>query len=259
MPEPEVSYFPARDRVRLAYHELGEGRPLLLLHGIAGDASLWLRYGHAEALAACGHRVIMPDFRGHGSSAKPHDPAAYPSDILTDDALALVDHLGLAQRGYDLAGYSLGARIVVRMLIRGATPARAVVAGQGLREVQGTGGGAGAVLRRVCAGFGTFTPGSPEARTEEYLRAAGVDPEALPHVLDSIADTPLEPLQHIRTPTLVAIGADDERAASADALVAALPHATRATLPGDHGSAATAPELAAAIADFLSTPAVPSA
>jgi pimeloyl-ACP methyl ester carboxylesterase len=37
----------------------------------------------------------MPDLRAHGESAKPHDPAAYPPDILADDGFALIEHLGL--------------------------------------------------------------------------------------------------------------------------------------------------------------------
>jgi len=119
-------FFPGRDGVNLAYREVGEGRPLVLLHGLVGDATQWLRHGQAEAIAASGYRVIMPDFRGHGASAKPHDASAYPPDVLADDGLALLDHLGLDD--YDLGGYSLGARIVVRMLVRGATPRRAVVA-----------------------------------------------------------------------------------------------------------------------------------
>src|SRR6266487_6789426 len=150
MLSPAVSFFSGRDGVRLAYREVGEGRPLVLLHGLIGDATLWLRHGQAETIAARGYRVIMPDFRGHGRSAKPHDASAYPLDVLTDDGFALLEHLGLDD--YDLGGYSLGARIVVRMLVRGATPGRAVVAGQGLREVLGVGGGAGARLRRVLTG-----------------------------------------------------------------------------------------------------------
>ncbi|WP_406440213.1 alpha/beta hydrolase [Streptomyces sp. NBC_01613] len=254
MLDPVVSYFSGSDGVRLAYREVGRGRPLVLLHGIAGDATMWLRYGHAETFAARGYRVIMPDFRGHGRSAKPHDGVSYPLDVLTDDGLALLEHLGLGDdyaRDYDLGGYSLGARIVVRMLVRGATPGRAVVAGQGLRQVLGIGGGAGSVLRRVFAGWGTFEPGSPEERAEQSLRSSGADPVALLHVLDSIAPTPVEPLGRIQVPTLVVVGADDERAATADELVEALPHGTRADVPGNHGTAAAAPELTTAILDFL--------
>jgi pimeloyl-ACP methyl ester carboxylesterase len=244
-----MSFFSGRDGVRLAYREVGEGRPLVLLHGISGDAMLWLRDGQAETIAARGHRVIMPDFRGHGRSAKPHDGSAYPLDVLTDDGFALLDHLGLDD--YDLGGYSLGARIVVRMLVRGATPRRAVVGGQGLREVIGVGGGAGSFLRRALAGSETFEPDSPEERAARRLRSSGEDPVALLHVLDSVVATPVEPLGRIQVPTLVAVGSDDERVRSADQLVAALPRGVRAVVPGDHRTAAAAPEFVAAIVDFL--------
>jgi pimeloyl-ACP methyl ester carboxylesterase len=249
MLDPAVSFFPGRDGARLACREVGEGRPLVLLHGITGDATLWLRYGQAEMIAARGYRVIMPDFRGHGRSAKPHDAAAYPLDVLTDDGFALLEHLGLDD--YDLGGYSLGARIVVRMLVRDATPGRAVVAGQGLRQVLGVGGGAGSLLRRVFAGWGTFEPGSSEERAEQWLRSSGADPVALLHVLDSVVATSVEQVGCIQVPTLVVVGSDDERAASVDQLVAALPRGTRGVVPGDHGTAAAAPELGAAIVDFL--------
>jgi pimeloyl-ACP methyl ester carboxylesterase len=55
----------------------------------------------------------------------------------------------------------------------------------------------------------------------------------------------------IQVPTLVVTGADDERAASADELAAALPLATRAVVPGDHGTTPSSPELTTAIVDFL--------
>ena len=116
-----VHHFTAADGTDLAWHELGEGRPVVLLHGLFSDAfTNWLRYGHAAAIAAQGFRVIMPDLRAHGLSGKPHDPACYPPDILADDGLALIAHLGLAD--YDLGGYSLGARTSVRMVVRGAAP-----------------------------------------------------------------------------------------------------------------------------------------
>jgi pimeloyl-ACP methyl ester carboxylesterase len=244
-----VGCFVGRRGVRLSYREVGEGRPIILLHGFNTDASLWLRHGQADRIAAHGYRVVMPDFRGHGRSEKSHNPADYPLDVLTDDGLALVEHLGL--QDYDLGGYSLGGRIVVRMLARGATSNRAVVAGQGLSQVLGVEGGAGSFMRRVLAGLGIFEPTSPEARAEQWLRASNSDPVALLHVLDSLVVTPAEVLSQIHTPTLVVTGTDDERAASADQLVTALPRGTRAVVPGDHWSATSSPELAAAIVDFL--------
>jgi pimeloyl-ACP methyl ester carboxylesterase len=217
----------------LAYQESGAGRPLILLHGFTGNGSVW-RPGDFP-----GRRVIRPDFRGHGRGPKPHDASAYPPDVLADDGLALIEHLGLDD--YDLGGYSLGARIVVRLLVRGAKPRRAVVAGQGLREIQGVGGGAGAAFRQMVS--------SPEGRAR--MEERGEDPIALLHVLESLVDTPVEALRAIGTPTLVVIGSADERRASGPQLAAALPHATYAEIPGDHGSAAGSPELVEAMLGFL--------
>ena len=75
--------FLAADGVEIAWREIGQGRPLLLIHGFMSDADTnWIRYGHAAALANAGYRVIMPDLRAHGLSGRPHDPAHYPSDVL---------------------------------------------------------------------------------------------------------------------------------------------------------------------------------
>jgi pimeloyl-ACP methyl ester carboxylesterase len=78
-----------------------------------------------------------------------------------------------------------------------------------------------------------------------------VDGTAILHVLDSMGPTPADQVSAIEVPVLVAAGSEDERAGSADELAAVLPHATRVVVPGDHGSAVAAPELATAIVDFL--------
>jgi len=110
-------YFASFDGTRIAYRELGEGRPVVLIHGYFSTAEVnWIKYGHAAAIAAKGFRVIMPDLRGHGASDKPHDLAAYPADALMRDGMALIAHLGLSD--YDLGGYSLGGRTTMRMLAK---------------------------------------------------------------------------------------------------------------------------------------------
>ena len=122
----EPQFFESFDGQKIAWREMGEGRPVLLIHGFFSDAfTNWIRYGHAEKIAARGFRVIMPDLRAHGSSARPHDAASYPPDALAQDGLALIAHLGLTD--YDLGGYSLGARTTVRMLVTGAAPRRVFV------------------------------------------------------------------------------------------------------------------------------------
>jgi pimeloyl-ACP methyl ester carboxylesterase len=249
MTDLPVRPFHGRDGVPLAYRELGEGRPLVLIHGFFSTATVnWLRYGHAEAIAARGYRVIMPDLRGHGDSGKPHDPAAYPRDVLADDGLALVEQLGLAD--YDLGGYSLGGRTVVRMLARGAAPGRAIVAGMGLDGIVSA-GGRNAYFRHVLTNLGSFQRGTAEWMAEAFLKTVGGDPEALLQVLGTSVDTPREALATIAVPTLVVAGAEDDDNGSAADLAAALPKGYHATIPGNHMGAVAKPELSAAIAEFL--------
>jgi pimeloyl-ACP methyl ester carboxylesterase len=246
--------FRGRDGAALAYREIGEGRPLVLLHGYFSTAEVnWVRFGHAQALAERGHRVVLPDLRAHGDSARPHDPAAYPPDVLADDGLALIEQLGLTD--YDLGGYSLGARTTVRLLVRGATPRRAIVAGMGLDAIERTGPG-NERFRRILTNPGTFERGSAEWMSEMFLRQVGGDPVALLRLLDSAVDTSREELSRIRIPALVAVGADDEAHRSAEALAEVLPNGRFLLLPGNHMSAVTKPELALAFADFLDDPSV---
>ena len=240
MDDLPVEHFRGLDGVELAYREMGDGRPLLLIHGYFSTATVnWIRYGHAANLAARGHRVIMPDLRGHGDSARPHDSSAYPRDVLADDGLALIDHLRLDE--YDLGGYSLGARTTIRMLVRGARPGRAIVAGAGL-DIITDALARGDSFRQVLTRPGTFERGTAEWRAEAFLRTVGGDPVALLHVLDTAIDTPLPALAEIATPTLVVVGADDPEHATAQDLAAALGHAELAVVPGNHMSAVTKPD-----------------
>jgi len=242
-------YFTAADGTRLAWHEVGEGPPVLLLHGLFSDARTnWIRFGHAAAIAARGLRVIMPDLRAHGESGKPHDPAFYPPDILADDGLALIARLGL--KDYDLGGYSLGARTAVRMVVKGARPKRLIVAGMGLAGLHATGHRA-EHFKAILTGLGTHERGSPEWLAEAFLKTTGGDPAALLPLLDSFVDTSEEMLRGISMPTLVLSGAEDDDNGSPQALAALLPRGEYVAVPGNHMSAVTRPDLGAAIADFL--------
>jgi pimeloyl-ACP methyl ester carboxylesterase len=246
-----VRSFRSRDGLDLAYREMGTGRPLILIHGYFSTAMVnWVRYGHAAKIAARGYRVVMPDLRGHGDSAKPHDASFYPRDVLADDGLALIEHLELSD--YDLAGYSLGARTTVRMLARGATARRAIAAGMGLEGILHT-GGRGGHFRNILTNLGKHKPGSAEWLAEAFMKTVGGDPIALLNVLNTFQDTPREALERIGIPTLVLTGAEDDDNGSAEALAAALPMGQYGVVPGNHMSAVTKPDLGAAMADFLAT------
>ena len=244
-----IHYFESQDGQRLAYRETGEGRPLVLIHGYFSNAwTNWIRYGHAALLAEAGFRVIMPDLRAHGDSAKPHDPAAYPPDILADDAFALLRQLGLDD--YDLGGYSLGGRTTLRMLARGAQPRKAVLAGMGFQGIVDT-AGRGSHFRHVLTNLGSFARGTPEWLTEAFLKTTGGDPAALLLILNSFVDTPASELSKIMVETLIVNGAEDHDNGSGAALAQALGHGRFVEIPGNHMNAVMKPELGRAIRDFL--------
>ena len=245
----EPQFFESFDGQELAWREMGEGRPVILIHGFFSDAfTNWIRYGHAEKIAARGFRVIMPDLRAHGSSARPHDAASYPPDALAQDGLALIAHLGLTD--YDLGGYSLGARTTVRMLVTGAARRRVIVSGMGLDGLTGT-GRRGDHFRHILTNLGQHERGSPEWLAEAFLKTVKGDPIALLHILDTFVDTTEAQIASIRQPVLVLSGVEDRDNGSAEALAAALPDAILRTVPGGHMSAVLKPELGQEIADFL--------
>jgi pimeloyl-ACP methyl ester carboxylesterase len=241
--------FASFDGTELAWTELGEGRPVVLIHGYFSDAATnWVRYGHAAKIAALGRRVILPDLRAHGLSARPHDAAAYPPDALAQDGMALIAHLGLTD--YDLGGYSLGARTVVRMLTMGATPGRVVLSGMGLEGLLDTGRRADH-FRRILTNLGSFTRGTPEWMAEAFLKTTGGDPVALLGILDTFVDTSRDAIAAIAQPVLVLAGEDDDDNGSHRALAELLPDARLLETPGNHMSAVVKPELGTAIAGFL--------
>lgn len=246
---PTRHVFQAPDGVELAWQELGEGRAVVLLHGLFSDADTnWIRFGHAAEIAARGFRVIMPDLRAHGTSGKPHETDAYPPDVLADDGLALVAHLGL--RDYDLGGYSLGARTAVRMVAKGARPRRLIVGGMGLDGLIATSSRSGH-FKRVLKGLGTHKRGSSEWMAEAFLKTTGGDAKALLPLLDSFVDTTEGELRAIEMPTLVVAGAEDQDNGSAEAVADRLPRGDFVEVPGNHMSAVTRPELGRTMADFL--------
>jgi pimeloyl-ACP methyl ester carboxylesterase len=101
---PEVS----NEGVRIRYDVIGDGRPLMLLHGWCCDRSWWTEPGYVDELKR-DHRLVNVDLRGHGTSDKPHDPAAHTSDLLIADVLAVADAEGLDR--FAIWGQSYGGWI----------------------------------------------------------------------------------------------------------------------------------------------------
>ena len=246
-----TTYHPGHGGALLAVHRMGpaSGRPVLLLHGLLSSAVVnWVKYGTAALLAQAGFAVIMPDSRAHGQSAAPHDPAAYPQDVLVADVRALVAGLGL--RDYDLGGFSLGARTAVRSVLAGLAPRRLVLGGMGLEGLSGWSRRSAHFIDAIDR-FGTIQRDEPGFVAQAFMKTMKVDRVAARLLLQSVDDTPQAALSGITMPCQVVCGDQDSDNGSAPALAAALPDARYAAIPGNHMSCVTKPELGAAMVAFL--------
>jgi pimeloyl-ACP methyl ester carboxylesterase len=241
--------FASFDGVELAVHRCGQGRPVLLLHGLFSSAQMnWIRFGHAAALAAAGFEAIMPDLRGHGASDAPHDPALWPDDVLARDARALVDGLDLTD--HDLVGFSLGARTAARAVVGGLTPRRLVLAGMGLQGLAGWDRRAAFFIDAIDR-FDDVQNGDPAFMAVSFMKTMKINRVAARLLLHSVADLASDDLAAIAMPTLVLCGEQDRDNGDPQALVDALPDARLQLIPGTHMSSVTEPELGQAIAGFL--------
>jgi pimeloyl-ACP methyl ester carboxylesterase len=242
-------FWTASDGVELAYHELGQGRPVVLLHGLFSDAETnWIKFGTAQRIADRGFRVIMPDLRAHGLSGKPHDAEHYPRGILARDLRELVAVLGLAD--FDLGGFSLGARTVVEAIGEGLSPRRAVLGGAGLEGLRHWERRKNFFLEAIEL-FDRVQRGDPHWLSIQFMKSQKIDRAAAALLLESFADAFMTWLEAFTMPTLVVCGDRDDDNGSAEELANILPHATFREVPGTHMSSVTKPEFGEVIADFL--------
>jgi pimeloyl-ACP methyl ester carboxylesterase len=247
--KPATEHVPGFDGQELAVHRLGEGRPVLLLHGLFSNARTnWIRFGHAQRLADAGFEAIMPDLRAHGESAAPHDPAAYPAGVLVKDAIALAGTLGLTD--FDLVGFSLGARTAAAAVIAGLRPRRLVLAGMGLEGLTGWDRRSDFFIDAIDR-CDEVRHGDPAFLAVSFMKTMKVDRVAARLLLQAITDIDTADLARIDMPATVICGDKDTDNGSPQALVEALPDARYIEVPGTHMSSVTEPELGEAIAAFL--------
>src|SRR2546425_13097569 len=94
--------------IELHWEEVGEGEPLLWLHGGMGCGADW-QYIFPEPLPR--YRLIAPDLRGHGASTNPS--GAFTFRQCARDVRALLGHLGLSR--VSAIGVSGGGIVLLHM------------------------------------------------------------------------------------------------------------------------------------------------
>lgn len=100
-------------QVQLAVHELGEGPPLVLVHGFPELAYSWRH--QLPALAAAGYRAIAPDMRGYGGSDKPLHVTDYAIQNLVGDVKGLMGALSIDKAV--IIGHDWGAIVTWQMAL----------------------------------------------------------------------------------------------------------------------------------------------
>jgi non-heme chloroperoxidase len=109
------------DGARIRFREIGSGPPIVLLHGINLDHTVW---GPSMALLQERFRVVAIDLRGHGASDKPG--CGYSYATLAEDVRAVLETLEIEDEAI-LAGWSFGGAVALRYAIDASRPPRGLV------------------------------------------------------------------------------------------------------------------------------------
>jgi pimeloyl-ACP methyl ester carboxylesterase len=238
--------------VEIAYLDEGSGDPIVLIHGFASTKEVnWVHPGWVTTLTRAGRRVIALDNRGHGASTKFYDSAAYHTEKMAGDVVALLDHLRIATA--DLMGYSMGARIAAFCALLHPARVRSVtLGGLGLHLVEGVGLPESIAFALEAYSLDEVT--DPTGRTfRQFADQTKSDLKALAACIRGSRQT-LTPdeVARIAAPVLIAVGTHDRVAGSAQALAALIPGARAVDIPGrDHMLAVGDRVFKAAVIEFL--------
>jgi pimeloyl-ACP methyl ester carboxylesterase len=238
------------DGTPIAYHDLGDGPPVLLLHGFSGNAEMnWVQPGTAQKIIAAGYRVIAPDLRGHGASPFEAPPERWPADAVARDQIALQADLGVPLLA--TIGYSMGAISALRFHLLSRNTGRLILGGIGDAVADEWNTARNTAFRAAIeeALGGKETPGAKALRVR--AKATGSSLTGYLGALSARIYTPTDLLATFDVPTLVLTGTDDLDNGSGPGLAAKIPGARYKALTGNHITAVMDPALPEAILEDL--------
>jgi pimeloyl-ACP methyl ester carboxylesterase len=247
----------ASDGISIAYERLGEGAPVVLVHGFGSSrVQNWKSTGWFGGLTEAGFGLVAMDCRGHGMSGKPHEDSFYGHDRMAEDVVTVMQAAGLGDAF--VLGYSMGGFIGLRLLA--AHPERVrklAVAGVGEHYLRGPRIDAPESRKRLADALLTEDKASitdPRARMfRAFADQPGKDRIALAACMRAMSPhLPPEILAAMRRPVLVVCGEQDEIAGRAEPLAAAFIDGKAVTIPGrDHMSAVGDRKTRQAVIDFF--------
>jgi pimeloyl-ACP methyl ester carboxylesterase len=204
MPLPGPMPAPARqglanvNGIKLSFAIYGEGAPLILLHGGAGNGDHWV---NQLAAFSAKYQVIVVDSRGHGRSTRDTKPITY--EQMADDVLALMDELKIDKAA--LVGWSDGAATGLDLAIRHPERLSKLVAFATNYDLKGTQKGGGAAFATYFAQCAAdYARLSPTPKDYKGLQAA------LRPMWRTLPNYTSAQISSIKVPTLVLDGDHDE-------------------------------------------------
>lgn len=115
MGNPEISRRIMAAGIETNYHDLGEGPPVLFIHGSGPGVSAWANWRLVMPEVATQARVIAPDMVGFGFTERPAG-ISYGMGTWVEHAVGLLDALKIDKA--DLIGNSFGGALALALTIR---------------------------------------------------------------------------------------------------------------------------------------------
>lgn len=112
---PEIAQSIVAAGIKTNYHDLGNGFPVLMLHGSGPGVSAWANWRLVMPSLAEHARVIAPDMAGFGYTERRPD-LQYDMDTWVAQAVGMLDALGIERA--DLVGNSFGGGLALQVAIR---------------------------------------------------------------------------------------------------------------------------------------------
>lgn len=112
---PEIANTLDLGDIQVNYHDQGEGKPVILLHGSGAGVTAWANWRNAIPMLSEFRRVLAPDLVGFGYTESPADYEFKHLDTWVDQIIRFMDALDIEKA--DFVGNSFGGSLSLRLAV----------------------------------------------------------------------------------------------------------------------------------------------